>query len=73
MVQPSLKREGFSDIPNVKWEDVGGLDSIWQEFFRYIVRCIQFLEDFEVTSSFNPFPNPKQHLLILENIHLYVK
>nr|GEW26556.1 cell division control protein 48 homolog C-like [Tanacetum cinerariifolium] len=27
LVQPSTIREGFSSIPNVKWEDFGGLDS----------------------------------------------
>ncbi|MCI86165.1 hypothetical protein A2U01_0107444, partial [Trifolium medium] len=26
MAQPSLTREGFSPIPDVKWEDVGALD-----------------------------------------------
>ncbi|KAJ8452594.1 hypothetical protein Cgig2_004930 [Carnegiea gigantea] len=26
-VQPSLKREGFSEVPDVTWEDIGGLDN----------------------------------------------
>jgi len=26
MVQPSLTGEGFSPIPDIKWEDVGALD-----------------------------------------------
>ncbi|KAA8545031.1 hypothetical protein F0562_019752 [Nyssa sinensis] len=47
MVQPSSRREGFSTIPNVKWEDVGGLDLLRQEFDRYIVRRIKFPEDYE--------------------------
>ncbi|KAB1212364.1 hypothetical protein CJ030_MR5G025132 [Morella rubra] len=47
MVQPSSRREGFSAIPNVKWEDVGGLDSLRKEFDRYIVRRIKFPEDYE--------------------------
>ncbi|XWS51669.1 hypothetical protein CRYUN_Cryun11dG0003200 [Craigia yunnanensis] len=46
MVQPSSRREGFSSIPNVKWEDVGGLDCLRQEFDRYIVRRIKFPEDY---------------------------
>ncbi|XVF50045.1 hypothetical protein PTKIN_Ptkin04bG0063300 [Pterospermum kingtungense] len=46
MVQPSSRREGFSSIPNVKWEDVGGLDFLRQEFDRYIVRRIKFPEDY---------------------------
>ena len=48
MVQPSSRREGFSSIPNVKWEDVGGLDFLRQEFDRYIVRRIKFPEDYVV-------------------------
>lgn len=47
MIQPSSRREGFSAIPNVKWEDVGGLDSLRQAFDRYIVRRIKYPEDYE--------------------------
>ncbi|KAL3516133.1 hypothetical protein ACH5RR_023035 [Cinchona calisaya] len=47
MVLPSSRREGFSAIPNVKWEDVGGLHLLRQEFDRYIVRRIKFPEDYE--------------------------
>ncbi|CAL5339638.1 unnamed protein product [Camellia sinensis] len=47
MVQPSSRREGFSAIPNVKWEDVGGLHLLRKEFDRYIVRCIKYPEDYE--------------------------
>ncbi|KAK1401943.1 cell division control protein 48-like [Heracleum sosnowskyi] len=47
MVQPSSRREGFNSIPNVKWEDVGGLDSLRKEFERYIVRRIKSPEDYE--------------------------
>lgn len=52
MVQPSSRREGFSAIPNVKWDDVGGLHLLRQEFNRYIVRHIKFPEDYEVIVSF---------------------
>ncbi|KAJ0007054.1 hypothetical protein Pint_28989 [Pistacia integerrima] len=48
MVQPSSRREGFSSIPNVKWEDVGGLDFLRHEFDRYIVRRVKFPEEYEV-------------------------
>lgn len=48
MVQPSSRREGFSAIPNVKWDDVGGLHMLRQEFDRYIVRRIKFPEDYAV-------------------------
>ncbi|XP_071706182.1 cell division control protein 48 homolog C-like [Rutidosis leptorrhynchoides] len=47
MVQPSSRREGFSSIPNVKWEDVGGLDLLRKEFDRYIVRRIKYPDEYE--------------------------
>ncbi|KAI3943285.1 hypothetical protein MKW92_037425 [Papaver armeniacum] len=47
MVQPSLRREGFSPIPNIKWEDVGGLDFLRREFDEYIVSRIKYPEDYE--------------------------
>ncbi|KAL9250666.1 Cell division control protein 48 homolog C-like protein [Drosera capensis] len=43
-VQPSLRREGFAEIPNVKWEDVGGLDTLRQEFERHVIRRIKHPE-----------------------------
>ncbi|GLT40534.1 hypothetical protein SLA2020_146620 [Shorea laevis] len=46
LVQPSSRREGFSTVPNVKWEDVGGLDFLRQEFERDILRPIKFPEDY---------------------------
>ncbi|KAG9441551.1 hypothetical protein H6P81_017405 [Aristolochia fimbriata] len=46
VVQPALRREGFSTIPNVKWDDVGGLNLLRQEFDRYIVRRIKHPEDY---------------------------
>jgi ribosome biogenesis ATPase len=50
MVQPSLRREGFSSVPDATWDDVGGLDSLRKEFNRCIVRCIKSPEDYEVSS-----------------------
>ncbi|KAH6763581.1 cell division cycle 48C [Perilla frutescens var. hirtella] len=44
MVQPSSKREGFSTIPTAKWDDVGGLRLLREEFVRHIVRRIKFPE-----------------------------
>lgn len=52
MVQPSSRREGFSSIPNVTWENVGGLDFLRQEFERYIVRHIKFPEEYAVIIDF---------------------
>ncbi|CAN6215427.1 unnamed protein product [Urochloa humidicola] len=48
MVQPSLRREEFSSVPDVTWDDVGGLDSLRREFARCIIRCIKRPEDYEV-------------------------
>lgn len=47
LVQPSTRREGFSSIPNIKWEDVGGLDSLRKAFDRYIIQRIKHPEDYE--------------------------
>ncbi|XP_071709273.1 cell division control protein 48 homolog C-like [Rutidosis leptorrhynchoides] len=46
-VQPSLKREGFSSIPNVKWEDVGGYGELKEEFNRHIVRRVKYPNAFK--------------------------
>jgi SpoVK/Ycf46/Vps4 family AAA+-type ATPase len=51
MVQPSLRREGFSSVPDVTWDDVGGLDSLRKEFDRCIIRCIKHPEDYEVNTE----------------------
>ena len=51
MVQPSLRREGFSSIPDVTWDDVGGLDSLRREFDHCIIRCIKNPEDYEVSTE----------------------
>ncbi|KAL7148302.1 hypothetical protein ABFS83_06G169100 [Erythranthe nasuta] len=47
MVQPSSRREGFSAIPTEKWDDVGGLSLLRQEFDSYIVRRVKFPEEYE--------------------------
>ncbi|QHO37539.1 uncharacterized protein DS421_4g112390 [Arachis hypogaea] len=44
IVQPSLRREGFSSIPDEKWEDVGGLDYLRKEFKNRIIRPIKYPE-----------------------------
>ncbi|XP_073140858.1 cell division control protein 48 homolog C-like [Henckelia pumila] len=47
MVQPSSRREGFSAIPNVKWDDVGGLGLLRQELDRCVVKRIKYPEHYE--------------------------
>ncbi|KAH6827686.1 hypothetical protein C2S53_015770 [Perilla frutescens var. hirtella] len=41
-VQPSSKMEEFYTIPNAKWDDVVGLQSLKQEFDCHIIRPIKF-------------------------------
>ncbi|KAK9058993.1 hypothetical protein SSX86_021611 [Deinandra increscens subsp. villosa] len=48
-VQPSSKREGFATIPNVKWEDVGGLHLLRTEFHRHIVNSIKYSYEYEAS------------------------
>ncbi|XP_074309396.1 cell division control protein 48 homolog C-like [Silene latifolia] len=47
LVQPSSRREGFSTIPDVKWEDVGGLDGLRKQFELYIVNRIKYPTQYE--------------------------
>ncbi|KAL6529800.1 hypothetical protein OROGR_015423 [Orobanche gracilis] len=44
LVKPSTTREGFSSIPDVKWEDVGGLDSLREVLDDLIIRRIKYPE-----------------------------
>ncbi|MEW6407894.1 MAG: CDC48 family AAA ATPase [Patescibacteria group bacterium] len=46
-VEPSALREVFTEIPNVKWEDVGGLDNIKQILKETIEWPLQYPEIFE--------------------------
>ncbi|GKD42409.1 cell division control protein 48 homolog C [Tanacetum coccineum] len=47
MEKLSITIEGFSSIPNVKWEDVGGLDSLRRDFERSIVDRIKYPDEYE--------------------------
>ena len=46
VVQPSAKREGFTTIPDVTWEDVGALGDVREELEFAISRPIQFPEQY---------------------------
>jgi SpoVK/Ycf46/Vps4 family AAA+-type ATPase len=52
MVQPSLTREGFSPIPDVKWEDVGALDHVREEFDQHILKRIKDPDIYEVIFNY---------------------
>ncbi|XP_073143307.1 cell division control protein 48 homolog C-like [Henckelia pumila] len=47
IVQPSTKREGFSTLPDVKWNEVGGFHLLRQEFDGHIVKGIKHPEVFK--------------------------
>jgi ribosome biogenesis ATPase len=46
-VQPSAKREGFATVPDVTWEDIGGVESIREELELSIVEPIKRPERFK--------------------------
>ncbi|GAU12739.1 hypothetical protein TSUD_122310 [Trifolium subterraneum] len=48
VAQPSLTREGFSPVPDVKWEAVGALDHVREEFDQHIVKHIKDPDIYEV-------------------------
>ncbi|XP_076036146.1 nuclear valosin-containing protein-like isoform X2 [Oratosquilla oratoria] len=41
-VTPALKREGFPTVPDVTWQDIGGLDDIKKELREKILEPIRF-------------------------------
>ncbi|GAU14023.1 hypothetical protein TSUD_168480, partial [Trifolium subterraneum] len=55
LVQPSLAREGFTPIPNVKLEDVGALDRARELFNLYILLPIKHPGAFEGPELLNKF------------------
>lgn len=46
-VQPSGMREVFVDVPNVKWEDIGGLENVKRELIKVVEWPLKFPEIFE--------------------------
>ncbi|CAI7925697.1 unnamed protein product [Closterium sp. NIES-53] len=46
-VQPSAKREGFTTIPGVTWDDVGALADVREELEFSISRPIKYPEEYE--------------------------
>ena len=51
-VQPSSKREGFATIPDVTWNDIGGLESLREELDLVIAQPIANPEAFESIGIF---------------------
>lgn len=53
-VEPSALREVFTEVPNVKWEDVGGLEDIKQILKETIEWPLKYPELFEKTKTKPP-------------------
>jgi len=53
-VQPSSRREGFTTVPDVKWEDVGALDALRQDLDAAVCEPIRKAELFKKMGLFVP-------------------
>ncbi|MCG8341267.1 MAG: CDC48 family AAA ATPase [Chlorobiales bacterium] len=53
-VDPSAIREVFVEIPNVSWQDVGGLDALKQELQEAVVWPLKFTGIFRATKTRPP-------------------
>lgn len=53
-VQPSALREVFVEIPNVKWKDIGGLDSVKQEFIQAVEWPLRYRKLFTYAKAIPP-------------------
>ncbi|EKE37391.1 hypothetical protein ENUP19_0305G0009 [Entamoeba nuttalli] len=42
VVQPSSKREGFTTIPDVTWDNIGGMEEVHNELKRLVVGAVQY-------------------------------
>ena len=54
-VQPSLKREGFTNLPDTTWADVGALSDIQQQLKKAIVNPILHPEKYRRVGITTPF------------------
>ena len=45
-VQPSCKREGFTSVPDVTWNDIGALDELHDELSMCILQPIKYPQQF---------------------------
>ena len=57
LVQPSIKREGFTPIPEVTWADVGSLGHVREVLESSICRPMKFPEDYKVCNLIGFFKN----------------
>ncbi len=50
-VEPSAIREVFTEVPNVKWEQVGGLEEVKQQLIEAIEWPLKYGELFEISKT----------------------
>jgi len=53
-VEPSAIREVFVEVPNVKWEDIGGLEEVKQKLTEAVVWPLKYASLFEQTKTKPP-------------------
>jgi transitional endoplasmic reticulum ATPase len=53
-VEPSAIREVFVEVPNVKWEDIGGLEEVKQKLTEAVVWPLKYSSLFEQTKTAPP-------------------
>ena len=53
-IEPSAMREVFFEVPQVKWNDIGGLNSIKQELVEAVEWPLKYPEAFEAINSKPP-------------------
>ncbi len=53
-IEPSALREVFVEIPNVTWEDIGGLDEVKQEMQRIVEWPLKFKEIYKAMNAKSP-------------------
>ncbi|MBI4304262.1 MAG: CDC48 family AAA ATPase [Chloroflexi bacterium] len=53
-VEPSAIREVFVEVPNVKWEDIGGLEQVKQKLTEAVIWPLKFAEVFQQAKTKPP-------------------
>ncbi len=53
-IEPSALREVFVEVPAVKWEDIGGLESVKQELIEAVEWPLKYPEAFEAINTRPP-------------------
>ncbi|ELP92133.1 atpase AAA family protein, partial [Entamoeba invadens IP1] len=54
VVQPSALREGFTTIPDVTWDSIGGMENVHDELIRLVVGAVQYPELYKKFGIYTP-------------------